>query len=79
MKYIGLLVIFLLSCKTLQQDRRCRIKPDRGPCNDVIEKYYYDKTDKECKPFYWGGCHGVVTFDFMDECQACAENIAESI
>ncbi len=79
MKYLGLLVIFLLSCKTLQQDRRCRIKPDPGPCTDAIEKYYYDKIDKECKPFTWGGCHGVVPFDFMDECQACAENNEESI
>ncbi len=72
MKYIVLVAIFLLSCKSLQQDRRCRIKPDPGPCNGAVEKYYYDKADKECKPFTWGGCHGAVPFDFMDECEACA-------
>lgn len=58
----------------MQQDKRCRLKPDAGPCDGSIEKYYYDSAAKECKPFIWGGCHGVVPFDFLDECQACTES-----
>jgi len=73
-----LLAIFLWGCKVLQQDKRCRLKPDPGPCEAAIEKYYFDPVDNECKPFTWGGCHGVVPFDFMDECIACADNEPET-
>ncbi|GJM28253.1 MAG: hypothetical protein DHS20C17_08880 [Cyclobacteriaceae bacterium] len=73
MKYLLLAFIFFTSCKTLQLDKRCRMKPDPGPCEAAIEKYYYDPADKQCKPFTWGGCHGVVPFDFIEECEICVE------
>jgi len=76
-KYLSLLAILLFSCKTLQQDQRCRLKPNAGPCEAAIVKFYYDKVDQECKPFTWGGCHGVVPFDFMEECQVCVESVSE--
>jgi len=77
-KYLGLLAIVLLGCKSLQQDKRCRLKPDPGPCEAAIEKYYFDPITKECKPFTWGGCHGLVPFDFLDECEACVTETEES-
>jgi hypothetical protein len=27
-----------------------------GPCKAAITRYYYDKVDKKCKLFSWGGC-----------------------
>jgi hypothetical protein len=74
MKYLFLILIFLAGCKTLQQDKRCRWKPDPGPCDAAIEKYYFDPVEKRCKAFTWGGCYGVVPFDFIEECIACSED-----
>ncbi len=65
------LFCFLMGCKALQQDKRCRMVPDPGPCKAAITKYYFDKEEQKCKPFTWGGCHGVVPFDFIEECEAC--------
>ena len=56
-------------------DKRCKLTPDQGPCDGSIEKYYYDRVEKRCKAFTWGGCHGVVPFDFMEECEACIQEI----
>lgn len=72
-RFTILVVFLLMGCKTFQLDKRCRLKPDPGPCKAAIEKYYYDPVDKECKPFTWGGCHGIVPFDFIEECQTCLE------
>lgn len=75
-KWLPLILILiafaLIGCKTLQQDKRCRLIPQAGPCNDSIIKYYYDRAEAKCKPFNWGGCHGLVPFDFIEECEACA-------
>ncbi len=68
-----LLFFLLAGCKSLQQDRRCRMKPDRGPCDGAITVYYFDQEEQRCKPFTWGGCLGVVPFDFIEDCEACAE------
>ena len=29
-----------------------------GPCLQPITRYYYDRNDKECKSFSYGGCNG---------------------
>jgi len=73
MKYLLMALLVLAGCKVMQQDQRCRLKPDPGPCTASEEKYYYDPVDKKCKPFTWGGCHGVVPFDFIEECEQCSE------
>lgn len=65
-------LIFLLSCKDeCEQQERCFLEPDTGPCEALIPKYYYDKEDKKCREFTWGGCDGVVPFDTLEECKAC--------
>lgn len=46
----------------------CRLKPVIGPCKGLIEAYYYDRQSRSCKPFFWGGCQGVVPFKTIEEC-----------
>ena len=54
------------------QTDRCALKPDPGPCEAYVPRYYYDPVEKKCKEFIWGGCKGVVPFETMQECQdAC--------
>ena len=48
---------------------RCNWAPDPGPCKGAFTKYYYDKNEKKCKEFTWGGCDGVVPFDNLEECK----------
>jgi len=67
---LTLLLLTLTQCKKdcLKSDR-CNLEPDAGFCMAAIPKYYYDKKDKKCKQFTWGGCGGIVPFDTMEECE----------
>ena len=56
----------------------CGLQPNSGPCEALIQKYYFDQRDGECKPFNWGGCQGVIPFDTMEECVACQCNQPEA-
>ena len=50
----------------------CRMKPDAGLCKGRFESYYFDEKAKSCKPFFWGGCQGIVPFQTLQECEkAC--------
>lgn len=73
MKYILSLLLILfcgVSCKKQQAlSDRCALEPVTGPCKAAITKYYYDKTEKKCKSFIWGGCDGVVPFQTLEECE----------
>jgi len=50
---------------------KCKLVPDRGTCDAIIIKYYYDQNEKKCKEFNWGGCGGTVPFDTMELCNEC--------
>ena len=49
----------------------CQLEPEMGPCEAAIKKYYFDYESETCKEFIWGGCHGVVPFDTLEECEQC--------
>lgn len=49
--------------------KKCSLKPERGPCKGMFEKYYFDAVSKTCKKFIWGGCEGVAPFDTKEECE----------
>jgi Kunitz/Bovine pancreatic trypsin inhibitor domain len=70
---IVLLTLLLTQCKDdCSQSNSCSLLPDAGSCEAIITKYYYDKEAKECRPFTYGGCDGVVPFDTSEECKnAC--------
>jgi hypothetical protein len=53
------------------QSAQCQLEPDPGFCRAYLKKYYFDKTEKKCKEFIWGGCDGIVPFDTMEECKLC--------
>lgn len=50
---------------------RCQLEPEAGPCYALHKRYYYDRTEKRCKEFSWGGCEGVVPFETLEACKAC--------
>lgn len=59
--------------ETKGQDANCLLKPEPGPCKALFEKYYYDPGSKQCKPFFWGGCQGVVPFNTLEDCRQRCE------
>ena len=66
-----LLMVSLIQCKDdCEKIDNCYLEPDPGPCFAAFTKYYFDKVEKKCKPFTWGGCGGVVPFDTLDECKS---------
>jgi hypothetical protein len=64
---------FILKRTPNQMDDRCKLQPDPGPCEAVIQKYYFDQVERVCKEFIWGGCDGVVPFDTLEECKQVCE------
>lgn len=70
---LTIMILILLTFSQCKKDclksDRCKLEPDAGNCFAIIPKYYYDKEDKKCKEFTWGGCGGLVPFDTMEECK----------
>uniref|UniRef100_A0A8C0IMV4 BPTI/Kunitz inhibitor domain-containing protein n=1 Tax=Chelonoidis abingdonii TaxID=106734 RepID=A0A8C0IMV4_CHEAB len=54
----------------------CAVDHDGGECQDYALKWYYDKEQKVCTPFWYGGCGGNKNrFETQEECEAlCPEN-----
>ncbi len=75
MRYFSIVfvVIALLSCKKdCVKSERCELVPDAGFGRAYIPIYYYDKEEKKCKEFIWGGGpSGVVPFATLEECKQC--------
>ena len=40
------------------EENSCNIEPDSGPCRASKPRYNFDKNDKSCKTFLYGGCDG---------------------
>ena len=49
---------------------RYALDPHPGHCEAAITMYYYDRDEKRCKAFSWGGCGGVVPFETLEECES---------
>ena len=49
---------------------RYELDPDPGHCEAAIAMYYYDRDEKKCKEFFWGGCGGTVPFETLEECES---------
>ena len=47
---------------------------DEGSCGAMLEKFYFDKRDGQCKEFMYGGCRGNENnFKDMEECEKQCE------
>lgn len=71
--FVVLLVIAIFSNCSKEQPlpEKCSLHPDSGLCKAAFRKYYYDKEEKRCKEFIWGGCGGSVPFETLEECREC--------
>jgi len=65
-----LITLTIFGCKkNNDQTGNCTLEPDSGSCLAYMPRYYYDKNEKKCKEFIWGGCDGVVPFKTLKECK----------
>ncbi|CAM5111753.1 unnamed protein product [Natator depressus] len=49
----------------------CAVDHDGGECQDYNLKWHYDKEQKVCTPFWYGGCGGNKNrFETQEECEA---------
>ena len=68
--------LFLILAIQLKQTRfDCFEKSDAGMCRALFSRFYHDKDDGECKPFYYGGCDGNNNnFATIEECENKCKN-----
>lgn len=68
-------------CSTCECNKRlmpdeCYLNPVPGHCKAAITRYYYNKSDKTCSPFTYGGCGGNGNnFQTIQDCfDICSES-----
>jgi len=49
---------YLIPPPRIREENSCNSEPDAGPCRASKPRYYFDKNDKSCKTFLYGGCDG---------------------
>ena len=70
----SILLLSIIQCKKDCFDTiNCELDPESGLCLAAIPRFYYDKAEKKCKQFTWGGCGGVVPFETLELCMLNCE------
>lgn len=47
---------------------------DKGPCNAIFPRYYYNQINEKCENFTYGGCGGNANnFEDYDSCSLLCE------
>ncbi|GFW45573.1 tissue factor pathway inhibitor [Trichonephila clavipes] len=58
----------------------CDLPAETGRCFGYFQRYYFDKEDKQCKKFVFGGCGGNANnFKTLEECQGTCGDHAEQV
>lgn len=52
---------------------RCLNKPEPGPCEKRVNRYFYDYRSDRCRVFQYGGCAGRVPFETLEACRETCE------
>ena len=47
-----------ISFTSVQAKEDCESERDGGDCRAAFTRFYFDKTEKKCKIFIYGGCGG---------------------
>lgn len=48
----------------------CSLTAVQGPCEALIERYFYNSNTSRCEKFYYGGCQGNRNnFKTIQECE----------
>lgn len=71
----------LETCQSECECSNCKDPLKVGPCDGMIPRYYYDKTDNQCRSFNWGGCkaNGNNFSSYKDCMKSCKKyNCSES-
>ncbi|XP_054715702.1 probable chitinase 10 isoform X1 [Uloborus diversus] len=58
----------------------CTASPDKGPCDSLTPRYYYDSDSSRCRRFFYGGCRGNTNnFRTQEECEeTCGSSLTRS-
>ncbi|XP_063871198.1 mucin-2-like isoform X2 [Scylla paramamosain] len=76
--------VFTTSSTRAPDDLRpayCNLQPEKGPCEAIKLRYFYNSTTKACEPFTYGGCDGNGNnFIYKKDCEeACLVPITATI
>ena len=74
---LALVFFSIIACNTKAKNavtntelhENCSLRPDPGNCRMAIKRYHYDKKEKKCKEFTYGGCNGIVPFETLEDCK----------
>ena len=74
------IISHILDAELDQTRLDCFEKLNEGICRALLPRFYYDKTDRKCKHFYYGGCGGNNNnFLTMEDCQNKCKNNEDKV
>ena len=63
----------------MQKKEMCMQAKEIGPCDNHLERYYFDTSMGKCIKFDFGGCFGNDNnFESIDECESTCHMLIES-
>jgi hypothetical protein len=67
--YLSFILFLSFGCtKKCFKDDACKLKGEPSDCLAYIKAYYFDKNEKKCVEFIWGGCGELPPFTSMEAC-----------
>lgn len=65
-----ILLLGLAGCQSTPTPDECGERPQSGRGEKSLERWYFDESALECRPFLWGGDEdGNVPFDSREDCE----------